>query len=450
MITILGNQLKKLHVIALSLVVFVHVSVFATRARPIQDDYSLLADISEKGFIGYLTLVWQSHGGNLTPMVLNAAAISSALNSFNFFSLAAFSLLTFLLVGTGAWILTTQIRFGELGLPSAVSLFLIFGTLFGFEGVLSPGLIGAYYFSSASAVHLWPMIFAVLGIHFASKSSTNLFLVFLLGFFAGNSNIAESLAIVTATFLLLIFPKRFSREYSSLSLRLFMSGLLLGAITIIASPGFWIRATENTEDRIPNSVSEFFIRFLKAVSVFAVDILTHPALYVFLVFGYLFQKTYGTSTASALKWNILEVVFFTLLFSLILGATFAYPAWHQSLGLLFLLPCASFIFGYRFGARAKFFKLNLSAKIASIFLILLMLVVMRADFLVWQSGGQWRESNTVNVCALKGNSAAILSNPEIHYPLFNLGVEDVQTWPWIRASYVRWISNVEPANLPGC
>ncbi len=447
---ILDNQWKKWQIIAVSALIFFHLTVFAVSARPVQDDYSLLADISDRGFFGYLILVWETHGGNLTPMVLNAGAISSALNSFNFISIAIFSIITFLSVGVVSWIATTLIQTNGLKLPGTLSILLILGTLFGFEGIFSPGLIGAYFFSSASAVHVWPIIFTLIGVYFASKKSSNTFLIFALGFFAGNSNIAESLAIVIATLLIIVFPDKFSHGCSLLKLRLLLSGVVIGAITIIASPGFWTRATQNTEDGIPGSVPEFVIRFSKSVSIFTVDLLTHPSLYIFLALGYLFQRKFNSVDPNFAKWNYIEILFLTMFFSLILGATFAYPAWHQSLGLLLLLPSASFSLGLRLGNQTKFFKPAYVSKFVAVSTVLLIFLIARAEMSVLQSGSNWSSSNAINICTLREDGEAMLSNPEIHYPFFNLGIEDVQTWPWIRATYVRWISNVGASDLIDC
>ena len=80
----------------------------------------------------------------------------------------------------------------------------------------------------------------------------------------------------------------------------------------------------------------------------------------------------------------------------------------------------------------------------------MIVLIARADISVLQSGRNWSSSNLTNICALRENAEAKLSNPEIHYPVFNLGVEDVQTWPWIRATYVRWISNVNASDLIDC
>lgn len=447
---ILDNSKKKWQMILVSVSIFLHLAVFAISARPVQDDYSLLADISEKGFFGYLILVWETHGGNLTPMLLNAGAILSGLNSFNFITIAIFSVLTFFSVGVCGWIATSQIQNSSFRLPASVSLLLILGTLFGFEGIFSPGLIGAYYFSSASAVHIWPIIFALFGVNLASKRSSNILLVFVLGFFAGNSNVAESLAITISTFMVLVIPNKFSKNYSIRNLKIFFSGVVIGAITVISSPGFWIRATQNTEAGIPSSIQEFALRLSKSVSIFAVDLFTHPALYIFLALGFMVQKKISPNGPILEEWYFFESLFILLFFSLILGATFAYPAWHQSLGLMVLLPCSSFTFGMRLGSRTQFFKQNSVSRIASFSVVLLVSLTARADLAVLQSGKDWSGSNLSNVCALREDGEAKLSNPEIHYPLFGLGVEDVQTWPWIRAAYVRWISNLNIADQVDC
>jgi hypothetical protein len=85
-----------------------------------------------------------------------------------------------------------------------------------------------------------------------------------------------------------------------------------------------------------------------------------------------------------------------------------------------------------------------------VMLVLLFCLIVRADILVMRSGNQWHASNASNICALKANGQASLSNPETRYPIFHLGIEDVQTWPWIRATYTRWISSNQAANSIDC
>ena len=439
---ILDNHWKKRLKLCILTLLICHLTIFFLSARPIQDDYALLAEISDNGMFQYLKDVWTTHGGNLTPMLLNSAAIASALNSFNFLTLSLFSTLTFISVALVVWVALFQIRVNGKSLPTGMSLIACLGTLFGFEGIFSPGLIGAYQFSSASAVHLWPIIFTLLGLHLATKFSLNILPMFILGFLAGNSNIAESFAVLVATFLLLVFPKKFEFEYSKIKLRVFVSGVIAGAVTIIIAPGFWIRATENTTEGIPSNYKEFIARFLKSVIVFSADILTHPILYIFLISGFLFQRKFKMLTVPVSKWSYLEVLFLTLFGSLVLGATFAYPAWHQSLGLLLLLPISSFLLGVRLERKFLISALNILPKIRLSLALMLILLVLRADYLTWNSGHQWARTNELNICVNQQNGDTELRNPEIRYPLFGLGVEDVQTWPWIHAAYIRWISNV--------
>jgi hypothetical protein len=210
------------------------------------------------------------------------------------------------------------------------------------------------------------------------------------------------------------------------------------------------KATEKTSDGIPGSLPEFMYRLAKSISIFTIDILTHPVLYIFFCLGFIFHRKFITSVRISSQLNYIEVLFSTLFTSLILGATFAYPAWHQTLGLLFLLPVTSFIIGARVGKKMVQFKQQVLSKVCNGIVFLLMILILRADYLVWSSGNSWGRTNATNICALQDGSDAVLANPEIHYPVFNLGIEDVQTWPWIRATYVRWVSNVQTISQIDC
>lgn len=447
---ILDKKWAKILLLLTTLIIFIQFIVFSFSSRPVQDDYSLLADISEGGFFSYLGTVWSTHGGNLTPMVLNAMALTTALGSFNFLSISIFSMITLLLVGVTTWYFIPRVRVGDLPFLFPYRFLFLGGAIIGFEGIFTPGLIGAYHFSSASAVHLWPIFFALIGMRLVSGASKNVVLIFILGFLAGNSNIAETLAITMTTLLVIIFPANFKSQFSSSRTSIFAAGLLLGAITIIASPGFWIRANENTNDGIPSTFSEFILRFVKSAAVFSIDVLTHPVIYIFAILGVVLQNKLKVLEETMCKWNYVEALFHSLLFSLILGASFAYPAWHQSLGLLFLLPVASFFFGARLGRRFKFPKAIILIWFSVVLSFALILITLRADILVWRSGSQWAQANESNICELRLSEKPILKNPEIRYPLFGLGIEDVQSWPWIRTTYLRWLSNVPETSKIDC
>ena len=180
------------------------------------------------------------------------------------------------------------------------------------------------------------------------------------------------------------------------------------------------------------------------------EVLTHPTFYIFLAVGVILAKSTYEFSENRMRWNFVEVFFWSLFASLTLGATFAYPAWHQSLGLLFLLPFFSFLLGVRL-ARFIHRRHLLWIQFFQLFMVaLLVLSVTRANILVWNSGRDWRDSNVVNICSLRVDPSASTSNPEIHYPPFSLGIEGSQSWPWIRDSYVRWLSSVPSAKTIDC
>jgi hypothetical protein len=47
----------------------------------------------------------------------------------------------------------------------------------------------------------------------------------------------------------------------------------------------------------------------------------------------------------------------------------------------------------------------------------------------------------VNVCLVKNDPNSKLIGAEMLYPGFNLGIEDVSSWEWMRDGYAKWISN---------
>ena len=54
----------------------------------------------------------------------------------------------------------------------------------------------------------------------------------------------------------------------------------------------------------------------------------------------------------------------------------------------------------------------------------------------------WDRNLVINACALKLDQNAPLLGAEIRYPPFGLGVEDVNTWEWMRDKYAGWIQQM--------
>jgi len=419
-------------------------AVLIVSAKPVQDDYATLFLVSENGFIGFLNSHWQSHGGNIWPMALHALVVASALDSFNFISISIFIISTIFLIAISILYFFSKL----LKQPSAnEKLFLyilIVGTSLGFEGLFSPGLIGSYLFSSASLVHLWPVCFFVLGI---SKSiSTKRYWVglFLLGIVTGNTNISESVAFIFTILLIkkmnMINNINDIKTATKYNINIFFSGVLFGTLLILIAPGFWVRANSVRGTSI-ESISTYFLEFMKSFLIFAVDVISHPVFYIFLILGSIYGRKILNSMHAVYYFPILEILFICLFLSLVVGSVFAYPAWHQSLGLLFLLPFCAFSLGTKFAIQvsnllgtSRFFLLVL-------FIGILSFSIIRATSLVIDRSSDWKTSNDRNICKIKINNEIGIQNPELLYPPFSLGVEDIQSWPWIKDAYIGWINN---------
>jgi hypothetical protein len=54
----------------------------------------------------------------------------------------------------------------------------------------------------------------------------------------------------------------------------------------------------------------------------------------------------------------------------------------------------------------------------------------------------WDRNLQLNVCNLRSDPDAVLYGAEIRYPPFKLGVEDVNTWKWMRDKYAGWVGNI--------
>jgi len=425
-------------------------AILVLSVKPVQDDYATLSLVSENGYVGYLSSNWQSHGGNIWPMALHAVVMVSALESFNFISASIFVLLTILLIlGSVIYLYSKLLKQSVINEKWTLYILLI-GTLLGFEGIFTPGLIGSYLFSLASLVHLWPVCFFVLGISLAISDKKYMLGLFLLGIVTGNANISESVAFIFTILIIKKFKKINNFKTAAVSnINIFFSGLLLGTLLIVLAPGFWIRAN-SINSTSSESLNTYFLQFMKSFLIFTVDILSHPVLYIFVILGSIYGKKVLNSIHTNFYFPILEILFVSLFLCLVVGSVFAYPAWHQSLGLLFLLPICAFSLGAKFAKHLS--KLLRSSQI---FLLLLFICVLsistiRASFLLLDRSGNWKTSNDLNICKIRINDGIGIQNPEILYPPFSLGIEEVQSWPWIKDAYIVWIKNNNTAGNKKC
>jgi hypothetical protein len=70
--------------------------------------------------------------------------------------------------------------------------------------------------------------------------------------------------------------------------------------------------------------------------------------------------------------------------------------------------------------------------------------------LLFDRSSNWKTSNDLNICKIRINDEIGIQNPEILYPPFSLGIEEVQSWPWIKDAYIVWIKNNNTAGNKKC
>jgi hypothetical protein len=422
--------------------------------RPIQDDYFILGAISSGSISELLSSTWKMQGGNLIPYAFSAWAAKYTAISLSYWLQAGFLLTTVILViflGLQflRWLGVTD-RNSRILLPLLLILC--------FEGVFTPLQIAAYSWAQTSLAHLWPILLTLI-ILFSVEKSKNIAPIYLLaGIVVGNSNSAEALWAIFSVILFVVF---FIRDFSPLTQRStiinltnFLVGSISGLIFMLVAPGFWNRA--NNSVGFPASVEELIARFLKSLSAFGFDLLTHP--FLFLTF---FASAYLLGASSINLINLDKKIIFLLLSSLVLfallvlGTTAGYPAWHQSLGLFPVFSLSAFILGIKYHQRIWRFKSKLAPLLFIIVLILSSLMSLRTSSAIAQRAKSWDIDFQRNYCLLIDSEITDidqlpLSGPEIIYPFFNKGIEDIQTWEWMKIGYVKWIKSGKIQNPPDC
>ena len=417
--------------------------------RPVQDDYSTLFLIQKYGYFGFLEYMWNNHGGNLTPLVINGAVLYPAKSNPNFISLHFFALLTLILIFIASICLIKMLELKSVVFRS-LDVGAIYGALviIGMGGFFTPGLVGAFAFSSASLVHLWPICLLIIGL-FLSRSPRKVLLLplFFSAFIAGNSNIAESLCGITVCLYFIIFSGK-DRSFSSLFIRnrlfVLLSGLGIGSLVIVLSPGFWIRAASQNDVGMPDDVFSLLLRLSKATAYIFGDVLTHPINFTFFFLGVAFFQFFIRVFLIQVGLIFMSVLFFSLTGSLIIGAALGYPAWHQTLGTLLLAPIFFLFLGARLGGKAGiFFGPLIGRNIAIVFAVISLCLFLTASIKINQRGMMWDENLVKNSCLLKLYGLEPKLGPEIKGLVFGFGVEDIATWPWMQVAYRGWLEESE-------
>jgi hypothetical protein len=439
---ILSARMMRLLKIAVSSFIIIESLVLAFLMRPIQDDYFNLESVQQMGILGYLNDTWNNHGGNMVQFFIHCIVILPTTQSFVFWNLGLFFITTEFLV-----FLTVKTLLGWLFKSISISMrfWVSLLSVVGFEGLFVPGFLGAYGFSLASLAHLWPVMAFIVGLVGSKRFRGSWVFALLLGLIAGNSNLGESAFACGAWLLVLLafhWIKNFEKESGlkrDLDFYLLGFGSLLGTVGIAAAPGFWNRASDQVG--LPHSLGDFVKRFAKSFASFTADGLSHPMVWVLVLLGIVVALILPKAdlVLDNFRFKMLAIGTCLIWIALILGSTFAYPAWHQSMGMYVLLLPFSFCLG-----NAGIINLNLKL---SILALVFAGIVMTATFLRIGVLGVnrtlvWDRNLHTNICLLETNHDAKLLGAEIQYPPFGLGVDDVNTWDWMRNKYVGWVDAV--------
>lgn len=427
---------------AAALIIIIQSVVVAYFMRPIQDDYFNLQSVQQMGILGYLEDTWLSHGGNMIQFLIHCIVILPSTQSFTFWNLGVFFLLTQVLC---FWSLRLILNWLLPHSSRSLLFWIPLLSLAGFEGLFVPGFLGTFGFSLATLAHLWPVMALIIGLFALRLFPGSWVVAFLLGLVAGNSNLGESAFAIGALCLLHIAKVRLANSFSNFDIKVnrnfysLFAGTVLGSFGIIAAPGFWDRASDQVG--LPTSLADFLFRFAKSFASFTADAVTHPMIWVFFLLGvvYATQNVSKVSEDFILRFRIIAGGSGLFWLALVFGSTFAYPSWHQSMGMyLFLFPTS-----FAAGLTVKNHHLRKASVVLLLFSSIIMLFTfIRIGILSVSRSQAWDENLNKNICAIRTDPAAELHGAEIRYPPFGLGVEDVNTWKWMRNQYVVWINNI--------
>ncbi len=427
--------------VAVSLATLIGLVISTLNARPIQDDYATLYLISDNGIFGFLGLTWTTHGGNLTPMLINALFLYPSVFGLNFWALSLFPVVNYGLLVISIFSVSAILNPFSFRNFTKIQIFTFANLVFlGSESLFSPQFLEMTLFSSAVLVHLWPILFFFLAIGLLNnKTKASFVLICLLGFMSGNSNISESLFIQLSCILILLLNKYQSSFFVEVKrLYLFALSNLGGAIMILLAPGFWARANEKNVHGMPDQFGEIAFRFAKSLAVFSADVVSHPMLLIFIVIGYKFSSAGCNFFKTISSFGVL--LFILLFFSLVVGATVAYPAWHQSIGLTMLSPFVGMSLGDWLGSKIHIIP-TVGITLFSVAVFVVLITLTRAFWGIESRAERWDSGFSQNYCAVLSGGSDPLIGTETIYPISNLGIEDLNRWPWMREAFIGWVTN---------
>lgn len=426
---------------------------FAFSARPMQDDYVYLNLLSRNGYSGLISYLWNTNGGNLASPLIRMIFYVPSLSGTSYVGLMLLSLITQLLVFICAILVSIWISGKPFLHHSGLHILCGATTVFGFEGIFTPGLTGSYNFSAAAGLHVWPILLSIIAAAFLFNKPGFIFFAFPLGIFIGNCGLAEGLTSFIVFFFITVIPHRFSwsrlfPNTQRLASAMLAFGIFSGLSITLISPGIRIRS--KAQVGIPRDFFEFMRNLRSAVVAFTGDILSHPGWVLIFILGCYFSSRFGTSSIQVRRISFLFLVVAILLMGLILGAAFGYAAWHQSLGIYTLLTESFFYLGIVF-ARKKEIAYQRILLVCMILLITIQsLLVVRATILAQSRSFRWDSNLAINSCNIYSGNTDDLLGAELTYPPLGLGVTDIARWTWMKNDYISWVSTKNFRSKTSC
>jgi hypothetical protein len=177
------------------------------------------------------------------------------------------------------------------------------------------------------------------------------------------------------------------------------------------------------------------ISFFRNLVFFSFDILTHPVVIVLFAVGSTLSlsEKWILSAKPFKQFASLGLMYFLLT---VFGSSFAYPAWHQSFGLVPIFGLFSLQIGFKLRHRLP--HISGRSFLVAVFFILCPLLI-RVALSVDARANAWDGNLLIRN---DSGSTSEMSSAEIIYSPFKLGIEDVINWKWMADSYFEWKSQL--------
>ena len=419
-------------------------SILIFHNRPSQDDYGFLNSLTNSSFLDVAQDYWNGWGGNLSTVLVTSLFIKLALVTEIWIAYALFGFLSSLLIG---WAAFAGLGLFKSLLASKDRLFAAFlFSMIGVSNLAFPAHVASLAFVTAAIAHLWPICIFVVLLWKLSVRRLNVFFLFFLGVLVSNANIVEGATVTLATFVFLcsksqfLESSRFNVFPKMQSLFPLLLGQTLGILLILIAPGLSSRIDLVSSEA--GSDVGLFPSFRSAFVAFTGAFLATPmvlSLFALIAALLTLRKIDYSKFYRIVKGAKVELLLLVSLFGmLVLGSTFAYASWHQSLGFVFLSSLIAFILIIKINRSARGINHKKIYISLTFFLSLVFIFDVSTGYL---RGSRWDIALQNNACEIKMERTDALMSADMINPISKLGFEDIAMWEWMRKDYIRWLES---------